>query len=185
MTNDEILERFYNYLTKNYETLKKTYRQFCFLNHITYSEDTLQDTVIKVADIIKRKGLKKTDESDIADYFFKSFKFILYQEHLQQTKNKIDDNVDVFDINKEQHEYNEDEMQYPNLVSLRCERLIRENFDEIDFSIFRLRYLLKIDGKNLTFKDIKKLTKINDSRKRLVNMNRFLRLHQDEILKRN
>ena len=59
MTKEEQIELFYQLLSKNFKDIKKKYKQFCFLNHMDYSEDVLQDTVIKVVDIIQKKRFKR------------------------------------------------------------------------------------------------------------------------------
>lgn len=59
MTKEEQLDVFYSILSNNYKDIQKKYKQFCFLNHITYNEDTLQDTVLKVVDIIQKKRFKR------------------------------------------------------------------------------------------------------------------------------
>lgn len=85
MTNEEQLQLFYNFLEKNYTQLQKKYKQMCFLNHMTYDEDTLQDTVIKVADIILRKGLKDESEKGIENYFFQRIQV----QHVSDTSTTI------------------------------------------------------------------------------------------------
>lgn len=70
MTKEEQIELFYSFLSKNYKDLLKKYKQFCFLNNMTFSEDVVQETIIKVVDIINKKGLNDTTEKGMENYFF-------------------------------------------------------------------------------------------------------------------
>ena len=70
MTREEELEIFYSFLSKNFNDIRKKYKQFCFLNHMDFNDDTLQDTIVKVADLIMKKGLKDKTEKGIERLFF-------------------------------------------------------------------------------------------------------------------
>lgn len=70
MTKEEQLNMFYSFLSKNYKDIIKKYKQFCFLNHITFDEDVLQETVVKVSEMIMKRGLKDETEKGVENYFF-------------------------------------------------------------------------------------------------------------------
>jgi len=144
MTKEEQLEMFYSFLSKNYKDVVKKYKQMCFLQHITFDEDTLQETVIKVADMINKKGLKGETEKDIENYFFNSFRFNLYQQHLQDQKQLKDLNIDPYDLELEDIPYSEDNVQYADMAAHYIFTKIKEVFDPVT-----VRYLaIKIHGNN-------------------------------------
>ena len=62
MENEQTLNQFYDVINKNYADFKKKMKQFCFLNSLTYSEDTLQETVLKVSEKIMKTGMTDTSE---------------------------------------------------------------------------------------------------------------------------
>lgn len=175
MTKDEQLSTFYDLVNAKYNDLKKKYKQFCFLNHFDWSEDTFQDSILKVAEKIKKNGITAKTEKEIENYFFKSYKFNTFQQHLQDTKKKVDENANLGDVDIEDSIYDESELQYNDFVKMFFERTIKENFDTLTYSLWRMRYLLKIDGKNLNYKTIKKITKVQDTRSRIVSVNRWIR----------
>lgn len=167
---DEV-DKFNQVISQHYEEYQRKLKQFCFQNALTYDEDTLQETYLKVQDIISRKGIKDNTEQGILNYFFLSFRNNLYQAHLQTQKKLVDANVNVYDLlllDENDSEKEEQRRQYADLARQYILKQVEENFDSISYSIFRLRYLLLIDGKSLTFNQIKELTQVPDTRKRLL-----------------
>lgn len=179
MSNEETyvkdLETFYEVIERNYIGFKKKMKQFCFLNHITYNEDTLQDTIIKVAEMIIKRGLKDTTEKGIMGYVFSSFKFNSYQTHQQKSKQLKNDNIDPFDLNIIDEPYDEAPAQYADMASKYILTKIKEEFDPISVGIWRLRYIVSINGEQLNYKKIKEMTKIEDTRRRIVMINKWIR----------
>ena len=183
MNKDEQIQLFYSFIEKNYKDLIKKYRQMCFLNHIDFNEDTFQDTIIKVVDIINKKGLKGKTEKEIENYFFNSFKFNTYQHHLQESKKRIDDNINPFDLDIEDVQYSEDNVQFADMAAHYILSKIREHFDNVTSSIWRIRYMVKINGEELNYKKIKALTGVADTRRRIVEVNKWIRdnISMDDI----
>ena len=165
-------------ISKHWEEYKRKLKQFCFLNGITWDEDTMNETYLKCVDLISRKGIKDMKEQTQLDYFFQAFKKNTFQEHYQRNKIGKDDNVDVYtleiaDIDTIEEE---EERAWTNAMNTNyILQRVREEFDEIGYHIFRLRYLFSKDGKQLTFKEIKRLTKVESTRTRLLTMNEFIK----------
>lgn len=178
MTYDQEVEQFNNVIANHYEEYQRKLRQWCFLNATTFDEDVLQDTYAKCVDRISRVGIKDASEQGCLNYFFTAFKKNTYQAHLQTTKKQIDANVDPFELILEDENtttLEEYRHQSTDLLVQSILQEIRNNFSEIDYHIFRLRYLFQIDGKFLNYKQIKAITKIPDTRKRLMAMNAHVR----------
>lgn len=175
MTKEETLTRFYELLTEQYNTIRKKYKQFCFLNKLTYSDDVLNDTVVKVADIINRKGLKKTDNKSIMGYFFMAFKQNTYQQHLQDQKQMKDENVELKDLNLIDEEYDETHLQYASNAFKQLYEEVKKNFDNISAAVWRIRYMVTLNGEEMNYKKIKEITGIQDTRRRIVAINKWIK----------
>lgn len=183
----DTLQKFFDYIGENYDDLVKIYHKYCMLSHLNYSEETFHETILKVSNIILKKNLKDTTPDGIANYFFKAFKFNTLQDRLQTTKRaeKFDTETDVFQLKREtpQYDYEETELQKIEEAKHKCFELIRANFSESDYIIFRLKHNFLKDDKELTYKEIKHLIGIQNVRQRLIRMHQFLRAKKNEILK--
>lgn len=174
MEKDSQLIEFNRVITKNYEVYRKKFQDYCFKIRVNFSEDTLNETYLKVVEKINKDGIEAKTEQEFLNYFFKSFKNNILQENMKISKhNDLNLNVEDFDFYEDEDE--ENEKSYSQLAKIILEQAVKENFDAVDYAIFRLKYLLTINGKTLTFKEIKKITGIKDTRARLVKMNRYLR----------
>lgn len=183
MTNDEQLSKFYSIINNQYVEFGKKMKQFCFLNHIDYDEDTLQDTVLKVCEKIKKKGIKDTSEQGMMNYLFTSFKFNTYQSHLQNQKKKIDDNINLNDLEIIYNPYKKENEEISTIKCNYIKEQVQQYFDLISYSVWRLRYFSRIDGKEPNYKKIKEITKVNDVRRRIVMINKWIRtnIKEDDI----
>lgn len=175
MTKDEQIKSFYSLLSNNYNDLKKKYKQFCFLNGLTYSDDVLHSTILKVVEMVNKKGLNASNDKDVENYLFKAFKLNTYQDFQQVQKKRVDDNINPFDLNIEDVEYDESHYNYARLASVYILQKVKEEFGELTAAIWRLRYIVRLNGNELNYKKIKELTKIQDVRKRIVEVNRWVK----------
>lgn len=175
MTKEEQIKSFYSLLSNNYNDLKKKYKQFCFLNGLTYSDDVLHSTILKVVEMVNKKGLSASNDKDIENYLFKAFKLNTYQDFQQDQKKRVDDNINPFDLNIEDVEYDESHYNYARLASVYILQKVKEEFGELTAAIWRLRYIVRLNGNELNYKKIKELTKIQDVRKRIVEVNRWVK----------
>lgn len=183
---DEDVKKFDKVISQHYEEYQRKLKQFCFQNALTFSDDVMQETYVKCQDIISRKGLKDSSVQGCLNYFFLAFKLNTYQAHLQTQKKLIDGNVDVHDLlllDENDAEVEEQRRQYADLARQYILAKVRENFDTISYSIFRLRYLLLLDGKTPTFNQIKEITKVADTRKRLLEVQAWAKrnIKKDDI----
>lgn len=149
MTNEEQLELYYSVVNKNYTAFKKKMKQFCFLNHLDFDEDTFQETILKVAEMTLKRGLKDTTEQGIMSYIFMSFKLNTYQTHLQESKRKKDDNVDVFKLDLEDIPYDESQKQYADMAVHYILNKVKEAFDPISAGVWRLRYMVTLNRRGI------------------------------------
>lgn len=106
-----------------------------------------------------------------------AFKFNTYQDHLQNQKKMIDDNIDPFELDIEDTQYNEDNVQYADMATHYIFTKIKEVFDLITVGIWRLRYMVTINGEELNYKKIKQMTGVEDTRRRIVMVNKLSLIH--------
>lgn len=122
-----------------------------------------------------KRGLSDYTEKGIMGYIFQSYKLNTYQEHLQEQKKKIDDNINVFNLDIIDKEYSEESKQFADLATVYLLKKVKENFDLLTYSVWRIRYLVKVNGEELNYKKIKEMTNIKDVRKRIVDVNKWIR----------
>lgn len=183
MTKEEQIECFNDLMINEYDNIKKKYKQFCFLNKLNFNEDVLHETFLKVYEIISKKGISAKNPKEVENYFFKSFKLNTYQDFKQLNNKRVDNNIDPFSLNIEDIEYDETHFNYAKLASIYILNKVKEEFGELSAAIWRLRYLLKVNGETLNYKQIKQISKVNDVRKRIVDINRWIKqnITQEEI----
>lgn len=159
MTNEEQLTIYYKVISSNYQSFKKKMKQFCFLNHLDYDDDIFQETVLKVAEMTKKRGLRDCSDKGIMNYLFMGFKLNTYQNHLQKTKKRRDDNVDVYRLELEDINYTEEDKLINDLSVRYILNQVKLNFDLISYSVWRLRYLVKLNRRRIEFQKNQRINK--------------------------
>lgn len=84
---------FLEHIAKNYEQLKQRFQAFCQNKHYTWDYDIFQDTILKCAELIDKKGLKDDSAKGCENYLFKAFKTNLQREKQYSRNQKRDANV--------------------------------------------------------------------------------------------
>lgn len=170
---------FSDVLADNWSEYQRKLRQWAFLNAVDFDEDVFQETFVKCVDLISRKGLKDQTKQGALNYFFLAFRNNTYQQHLQNGKRLIDANADVFllEIEDEDDSQQEQRRQYAELARQYILQQVQKNFDDISYAIFRLRHCFTLNGKTPTFKQLKEITKVQDTRKRLIEVTQWVKQH--------
>lgn len=174
----EDVKIFSNVLADNWSEYQRKMKQWAFLNAVDFDEDVLQETFIKCVDLISRKGLKDKTKQGCLNYFFLAFRNNTYQQHLQDSKRLIDDNADIFKLEIEDEDVvliEEQRRQYAELARQYILQQVQKNFDNISYAIFRLRHCFTLNGKTPTFKMLKEITKVQDTRKRLIEVTQWVK----------
>lgn len=177
MTAEENLNYF---ISNSFNDIRKKYKQFCFLNGLTYDDDVLHETYLKVRNIIINKGLKDESLKGIESYFFKAFKkntFLNYQNNMKSKIVSDDDNqvelnnlkyVDDIDNRFESEHFDEFVRNYIlNIIQL--------NFDSLSTRVWRLKRLVTFNNKSLTYEELRKMTHILDCKKRVITIDKWLK----------
>lgn len=169
-----------NLMKEKYYDIKKKYKQFCFLNGLTYEDDVLNDTYIKVKQIILKKGLKDETEKGIEDYFFKAFKKNTYMNFQQKNKSKLLYNEEIIEdmkqikISDNLNDRIENE-RFDEFVKNYILNVISLKFDSLSTRVWRLKKLVTINQKALTYEQVRQMTHILDAKKRVIAIDKWLK----------
>lgn len=180
-------EVYFKCINKNYNNLKQVCKDVCKRNKEQYSEDALNDTVIQVHKIIKKKG-KLDDMSDngIMRYFVRSYVNNLRMEKRYAYHKKRDYNIT-------QEEFND---RYEQSLSSKRDKIIKDLLE--DFSVLYIMKLVELNFPpeqlylyklkmicNKTYKQIHDETRIKKSRDKIIEVNKWVKnnLTRDAIKK--
>lgn len=178
---------YFTCINKNYNNLKQVCKDVCKRNKEQYSEDALNDTVIQVHKIIKKKG-KLDDMSDngIMRYFVRSYVNNLRMEKRYAYHKKRDYNIT-------QEEFND---RYEQSLSSKRDKIIKDLLE--DFSVLYIMKLVELNFPpeqlylyklkmicNKTYKQIHDETRIKKSRDKIIEVNKWVKqnLTRDVIKK--
>lgn len=161
-------------ISEHFSEYQRKMKQWCFKSHTDYSDDIFSETVLKTAELISRKGLNDLSEQGCLNYFFIAFKLNTYQGHLQEDKHR-DMNLSIDGVDVEDTEYSDDDHIYNDFVRAFISKTVKDRFSSLEYAIYRLRYLIVIDGHSLNYKQIKQITGVTNSRAILIKINKYLR----------
>ena len=188
--NVEFANNYLNWISKNYSQLKNKYYKFCQEKQYTWSEDIYSDTILKVYDVIVKKGLKDTSDYGMESYTFIAFKNNIMNEQRYSRNKKRDYNISSDNIN-ELYEawYNSNFSDarvkiandlFKDFSILYVMSKVEDQFDSEHFYLFRVKTLC-----NLTFKQLSEQTKIKASRRKVIEVMRYVKenITKEEIKK--
>lgn len=163
------------YVGSIYEEYRKVLFKYAHLNNLTPSDDLLNDTIIRCYESIARNGLKSTDEET-----FKGFLFCAWRRNLIPTdsyEKRKDCEASVEEANQSfveglQPTYDKVKQQlFDDYSTIYIMDIVERNFDPITFHCFRLKHL----SPNCTHQRLREITKVKDSKKRVLEVQRWLR----------
>jgi len=183
---------FLNYINNHYTELKNKYWKFCQEKQYTWDEDIYSDTILKCYDVIIKKGeLKDKTPHGIESYFFMAFKNNIMNEQRYSRNKKRDKNIssdhinDLYEtfynktndpaINKVMHDL------FVDFSTLYIMMQVEDNFDSEHFYLFKVKTLVP----NMTFKKLAETTKIKASRKKVIEVMRWVKenINKNDIRK--
>lgn len=177
MENKELAERFLKLVSLKYSDYKKKWTKHLLDKNIEVDEDIYSDTIIKVYDYIIKNGVKDETDNGLINYFFKSFIMNVKREKAYARERLKDLNVDAYEeADKETNGETELEHKirnqvYSDYATVHILQLVEQKFDSITFHCFRLYYIVP----KMTFDRLKEVTKINDCRKRVLEVREWLK----------
>lgn len=168
-------------ISVNYESNKKKFYKMCRDMHFNIDEDVFSETVLMCYDSISRNGLQDLSQQGCENYLFKAFRTNIYAKS-SYDKRKVDG-----DINSITEKYIDDngdkvrEQVLKDYTVIYLLNLIEENFDEISFSLWRLKYMVE----KMSYEKLRNITGVKDCKKRIIHINEWLRenVSKEEILK--
>ena len=183
-------ELFLNHINNHYLELKNKYFKFCQEKQYTWDEDIFSDTIIKCYESIVKRGIKDKSAYGMESYFFKAFKNNIMNERRYSRNKKRDYNITSDNINElYENWYNENFNDarvkivndlYKDFSILYIMAQVEDNFDSEHFYLFRVKTLC-----NLTFKQLSEKTKIKASRRKVIEVMRWVKqnITKEEIKK--
>lgn len=179
---------FLNYINNHYTELKNKYWKFCQEKQYTWDEDIYSDTILKCYDvIIKKGGLRDKTPQGIENYFFMAFKNNIMNEQRYSRNKKRDKNISSDHINDlyelwYNENFNDARVKitndlYKDFSILYIMTQVEDNFDQEHFYLFRVKTLVP----EMTFKKLAETTKIKASRKKVIEVMRWVK----ENIKKN
>ena len=174
-------DKFINYISEHYDTLKAKYKAFCGLNNYGWDEDIFSDTILKCYDAIAKKGkLNDTTAQGIENYMFISFKLNIKREGQYARNVKRDLNVTSDNINGVYEEwYNENNTTsrtklltdlWKDFSTLYIMNEVESNFPPEDYYLFKLKTLC-----HMTYKQVQEKTNEKRIRQRIVDIKNWLK----------
>lgn len=178
--NKEIADAYLVWVSKNYTHLKNKYFKFCKEKDYEFDEDIFSDTYLKIYEIILRKGIKDSTESGFDNYTFKSYKNNTLNEQRYSRNKKRDRNITSDSINDfYENWYNENHNDsrvkivndlFKDFSILYIMTQVEDHFDAEHFYLFRIKTLC-----NLTFKQLADKTNIKASRRKCIEVMRWVK----------
>ena len=171
------IETYYDIVGKNYKHLIHICKEVCKKNREQYSEDILNDTVIQIHNIIKKKGqLDDMSEKGILNYFTRSYVNNLRCEKRYAYIKKRDHNIT-------QEEFNE---RYEKSLTSKQDKIIHDlledfsvlfimkqvelHFDAEHYYLFKLKTLC-----GMTYKQVHDKTHIKKSRDKILEVSKWVK----------
>jgi DNA-directed RNA polymerase specialized sigma24 family protein len=189
--NEEIANNYLNWISKHYNQLKNKYWKFCQEKQYTWSEDIYSDTILKVYESIVKRGLKDTTDYGMESYTFMAFKNNIMNEQRYSRNKKRDFNISSDNIEALYEEfYNRTENPamikiisdlFKDFSILYIMSKVEDNFDDEHFYLFKVKTLVP----EMTFKKLAETTKIKASRKKVIEVMRWVKenIKKEEIRK--
>lgn len=179
MTDQDI---FLNYINDNYIRLKRKYHKYCLENSFIWDEDVYSETILKCYDAIVKNGrLKDSTPQGIENYFFKAIRNNIMNEGRYcrtkcRDKNINSDNIEpVYEayynssnISAKQKLINDLFIDFSTLYIMME---VEKHFDQEHFYLYRVKTL----SKGMTFKKLQEMTNIKSSRKKVIEVQRYVK----------
>lgn len=178
-------EEYLKVIEKQYYELKRICREVCKRNGEKFSEDIFQDTIIKINNIITKKGeLDDMSEKGIMNYFTRSFVNNLRCDKRNSYIAKRDHNISQDTMN-ERYELTHSPLKnklvkdlLEDFSILYIMKRIEDVFDSQACHLYRLKTLC-----GMTYKQIHDKTHVKKSREMIVEVNNWVKsnITRDEI----
>lgn len=183
----DIADKWLIYINSIYNEYKSKFRLYCNSVRKEFDEDVYSETIVNCYDSICRNGLKDTTEQGMKNYLFQSFKMNVTRATTYASQTKRTYNLDVNEAHEEYMLKSEPlgekikKQMLNDFTVLYILNNVENNFDIISFFCFRIKHLIP----KMSYQRLKEITNINDCKKRVVTINRWVRenIKKDEVYK--
>lgn len=172
-------DKYWKWVSENYDFQLVKLQKFCYDKGFEWDFDIFQDTILKIYDKIDKDGIEDSSDKGFDNYLFMSFQTNLKREKQYARNQKRDYNLT--DELEELYEsyYNEENVSvhtkllkdlWQDFSLIYLFHKVEANFDAETFYLVRLKYL-----ENLTYKELAELTKIKNSRQKVLDAIKWLK----------
>lgn len=173
------------YIDSIYEEYKIKFRTLCYKEKKEFNEDVYSNTILQCYQSICRNDLKDLTQQGMRNYFFNSFKMNIVRNNIYACEVNRDYNCNLNDayeeyLNNHENLSNKVKNQMLNdFTVMYILNAIEQNFDMVSFFCFRIKHLIP----NVSYNSLKNITKINDCKRRVVEINKWCKdkINKDEI----
>ena len=180
MGNKSVADAYLQWVSTNWDSLRKKYFTFCKEKNYSWSDDIFSDTYLKIYEKILKSGINDNTGEGFDNYTFKSFKQNLQREGQYCRNAKRDANIDSDSLNSLYEDYynthNDSSIEkvkkdlYTDFATLYIISRVDDAFDAEHSYLFRIKHLC-----NLTYKQLAQQTKIKGARQKTVNVKNWIK----------
>lgn len=180
MGNKSVADAYLQWVSTNWDSLRKKYFTFCKEKNYSWSDDIFSDTYLKIYEKILKSGINDNTGEGFDNYTFKSFKQNLQREGQYCRVAKRDANIDSDSLNSLYENYynshNDSSIEkvkkdlYTDFATLYIISRVDDAFDAEHSYLFRIKHLC-----NLTYKQLAQQTKIKGARQKTVNVKNWIK----------
>lgn len=141
------------------------------------TDDVFQDTILRVYDIIQRKGISARKDTEYLDYFFKALRNNTLRETQYTWNSRKDTNTDAsqladtLDNGEETLEEKGRREYFHDYCQMRILDYVERNFDPLTLNLFRYYTLIK----GMTYKRLRELTQVRKCKDMVLEVKRRIR----------
>ena len=174
-----------DWVSSNYEYLKRKMRAYCLNKKVEFDEDIFSDTILKIFEKIEKNGMQDNTPKGLENYFFMSFKTNLARDKQYSRNTKKDSNIsdDIEDVYESwynaTHSSPEEKIKkdlWNDYATLYLVNEADKNFDEEHSYLFRMKTFLP----HMTYSKLTKLTGKRNVRQKVVDVRNYLRENVDK-----
>lgn len=176
--HEDIARHWLKVIGDNFDRYHEGFQKCARKQKLTFDEDEFQRTIIDCYNTISRRGLNDTTVQGCLDYWFKAW--LMSTRRVSTYDSRKDLNAD---LNALVEEYRSSQTTVATVrkrhllndfTIIRILEEVEKNFEPLTYNCFRLKHLTP-----LTYKALKELTKVDDCKKRVVTVNKWLKQNFD------
>lgn len=170
----DVADMWLSTIGRYFEEYKRRFRMAAVKQNLRFDEDDFQRTILDCYHSISRNNLRDTSDQGCLDYFFKAWKMSTRRISNYDKRKASDIDVDTVTEQYRRNQMNVMQVAKKQLLDdftiTEILSMVERNFDNITYNCFRLKHLTP-----MTYKALKNLTHVDDCKKRVVSVNKWLK----------